>query len=187
VIRTNLSTRPFYNARAVHALLGVLAAVVIGITAYNAIQLVRLATDQRTLGANAASAEREAERLRADAAQTLARVDQKELAIVDKAAREANEIIDQRTFSWTEVLAHFERALPANVRITSVQQQATRQGVLITAEARNIADVDEFIEALEKTGSFRDVTPRTEEAMDDTIEATLEATYVPHSTAGETR
>ena len=67
MIRTNLSTRPFYNARAVRALLGVFAAVVIGMTAYNAIQVVRLATNQRTLGANAASAEREAARLRADA------------------------------------------------------------------------------------------------------------------------
>jgi Tfp pilus assembly protein PilN len=188
VIRTNLSTRPFYNARAVRALLGLFAAVVVAVTAYNAVQLVQLARDQRTLGANAASAEREADRLRAEAARTLARVDQKELAVVDKAAREANAIIDQRTFSWTDVLAHFERTLPANVRITSVQQQATRQGVLIEAEARSIADVDEFIEALEKTGAFRDVTPRTEEAMEnDTIQASLEATYVPQSKAEPTR
>jgi Tfp pilus assembly protein PilN len=159
VIRTNLSTRPFYNARAVRALLGVFAAVVIGMTAYNAIQLVRLATDQRTLGANAAAAER-------------------------KAAREANAIIDQRTFSWTEVLAHFERTLPSDVRITSVQQQSSRQGVLIEAEARNIGGVDAFIEALEKTGSFRNVTPRSETAMEnDTIVATLEATYVPQAQA----
>ena len=184
MIRTNLSTRPFYNARAVRALLGVFAAVVIGMTAYNAIQLVRLATDQRTLGANAAAAEREAARLRADATQSLARVDPKELAVVDKAAREANAIIDQRTFSWTEVLAHFERTLPSDVRITSVQQQSSRQGVLIEAEARNIGGVDAFIEALEKTGSFRNVTPRSETAMEnDTIVATLEATYVPQAQA----
>ena len=189
MIRTNLSTRPFYNARAVRALLGLFAAVVIGVTAYNAVQVVRLATKQRTLGANASAAESEAARLRADAAQTLAGVDPKELAVVDKAAREANGIIDQRTFSWTEVFAHFERTLPSDVRITSVQQQAGRQGVLIEAEARNIDDVDEFIEALEKTGSFRGVIPRNETLMeDDTIVATVEATYTPQSqTAGAQR
>ena len=44
MIRTNLSTRPFYNARAVHALLGLFAVVVIAMTAYNAVQLVRLAS-----------------------------------------------------------------------------------------------------------------------------------------------
>jgi Tfp pilus assembly protein PilN len=186
VIRTNLSTRPFYNTRVVRVLLGLLVVLVVSVTAYNVIQLVRLAASQRTLGANAATAEREAARLRAEAAQTLSRVDPKELAVVDRAAREANGIIDQRTFSWTNLFAYFERTLPADVRITSVQQQAGRQGVIITAEARNIADVDEFIEALEDTGSFRDVVPRTETLMeDDIIVATLEATYTSPSGISE--
>jgi Tfp pilus assembly protein PilN len=83
-------------------------------------------------------------------------------------------------FSWTDVLSHFEQTLPADVRITSVQQQAGRQVVLISAEARKIDDLNEFIEALEKTGAFRDVIPRTETLMDnDLFVATLEATYTP--------
>ena len=188
MIRTNLSTRPFYNARAVHAILGVLAAVVVAITAYNVVQLVRLTTSQRTLGAKAAASEREAARLRAEAVQTLARVDQKELATVDKAAREANAIIDQRTFSWTDVFSHFEGTLPADVRITSVQQQAGRQVVLIGAESRTIEDLDKFIEALEKTGAFHDVRPGNETVMEnDIIAATLEATYTPSSRKETTR
>ena len=180
MIRTNLSTRPFYNARAVHALLTVLAVVVLAITGYNVVELIRLTNSQRTLGAKAAAAEREATRLHDEAVRTLARVDQKELAVVDKAAREAKSIIDQRVFSWTDVLSHFEQTLPADVRITSVQQQAGRQVVLLTAEARKIDDLNEFIEALEKTGAFRDVIPRTETLMDnDLFVATLEATYTP--------
>ena len=123
-----------------------------------------------------------------DAAQILAKVDAKELAAVDKAAREANEIIDQRTFSWTDVFSHFERTLPPDVRITSVQQQAARQVVVIDAEAQSVDDVDRFIEALEKTGAFRDVVPRNEVLMeDDTIEAKLEATYVPQLRPTEKR
>jgi len=182
VIRTNLSTRPFYNARAVHALLVLLSAIVLAITAYNVVQLVRLTGSQRTLGAKAAASEREAGRLRAEATRTLARVDQKELAAVDKAAREAKSIIDQRVFSWTDVLSHFERTLPAEVRITSVQQQAGRDIVVIAAEARNIGDLDTFIEALEKTGAFRDVIARNEVLMENDIyAATLEATYMPRS------
>ena len=187
MIRTNLSTRPFYNARAVHALLGLFAVIVLAITAYNTVESVRLWSSQRTLGAKAAEAEREATRLRAEAAQTVARVDPKELAVVDKAAREANAIIDQRTFSWTEVLSHFERTLPEDVRITSVgQQQAGKQIVLIDTEARNIDDVDQFIEALEKTGAFLDVIARTKVVMEnDIIAATLEATYTPQSRPAE--
>lgn len=178
MIRTNLSTRPFYNARAVHALLGLFAVVVVAVTAYNAVQLVRLGNSQRTLGAKAAAAERETTRLRAEAVQALARVDKKELAIVDRAAREANAIIDQRTFSWTDVLGHFEHTLPSDVRITSVQQRAGRQ-IVLGAEARSVDDIQEFIEALEKTGAFQNVIPRSETVMEnDILQAQLEATYV---------
>lgn len=181
MIRTNLSTRPFYNARAVTALLALLSTLVLVVTAYNVVQLVSLTSSQRTLGAKASASEREAARLHEDAVRTLARVDQKELAIVDKAAREAKSIIDQRVFSWTDLLSHFEQTLPADVRITSIQQQqAGRQMVVIAAEARNIDDVDKFIEALEQTGTFRDVTPRTEVRMENDIyNATIEAAYTP--------
>jgi hypothetical protein len=61
-----------------------------------------------------------------------------------------------------------------------VQQQAGRQIVVIAAEARTIEDLDKFIEALEKTGAFRDVVARNETVMEnDIIAATLEATYAP--------
>jgi Tfp pilus assembly protein PilN len=181
VIHTNLSTRPFYNVRAVSALLALLSALVLVVTAYNVVQLVSLTGSQRTLGAKAAASEREAARLHEDAVTTLARVDQKELAIVDKAAREAKSIIDQRVFSWTDLLSHFEQTLPSDVRITSVQQQqAGRQMVVIAAEARNIDDLNTFIEALEKTGTFHDVTPRNEVLMENDIyNATIEAAYTP--------
>ena len=74
---------------------------------------------------------------------------------------------------------HLERTLPANVRVTAVSQQAGRQVVLIDAEARSLDDVDEFIEALEKTGSFKDVIPRNSQLMEnDLINAQIEATYL---------
>ena len=35
--------------------------------------------------------------------------------------RQANELIDRRTFSWTELFNPFEATLPPDVRITSVR------------------------------------------------------------------
>jgi len=178
VIRTNLSTRPFYNVRAVHAVIGTLAAIVLAITAFNVIEIVRLTSSQRTLGAQAQSAEQDAARLRAEATQILARVDPKELEAVSKAAGEANAIIDQRTFSWTDLFAHFEAALPDEVRITEVQQGSGSNELLIGAQARRIEDLDQFIEALETTGAFRNIIPISETSMENgLIEARLEATY----------
>ena len=181
MIRTNLATRPFYNLRAVHAIIGALTIVVLAITAFNAVQIVRLTMAQRTLGAKAAMAEEEAARLRAEAVQLLSRVDPKELTAVAKEAQEANAIIDQRTFSWTQIFAQFEEALPENVRITSVEPQGS-DGVQIGAEARSIDDIDAFIEALEKAGAFRNVTPLNEVQMEgNIIAAQLRATYTPRA------
>jgi hypothetical protein len=69
MLRTNLSTRPFYNVRAVQTTLALVTAVVIAITLLNVIQYARLSASERSLGADATRAENEAARLRGEAAQ----------------------------------------------------------------------------------------------------------------------
>jgi Tfp pilus assembly protein PilN len=107
--------------------------------------------------------EQEAARLRTQAAAIRAQINPKELETVASAAREANGIIDQRAFSWTELLGQFEQTLPENVRIMAVQPHLASDGSFVvgmTVQARRAEDLDAFIEALEKTGAFRNVTPR---------------------------
>ena len=181
MLRTNLSTRPFYNVRAVRGAIALLAAVVAGVTLFNAIEIVRLSASQRTVGADAIAAEDEAERLRAQAAQLRAQIDPEELDTVAGAAAEANAIIDQRTFSFTTLLTQLESTLPSNVRIRAVRPRLERDGsvvVVITAESRTFEELDEFVEALEATGSFRDVLPTVEQTMDSgVIVAAIEGRY----------
>ena len=182
MLRTNLSTRPFYNERAVQVALGGLALLVLAITVVNVGQLVGLTRSQRTLGAHAVEAEAEAARLRTQAAAIRARINPKELEIVASAAREANGIIDQRAFSWTALLGRLETTLPEDVRITAVQPRMTSAGdfvVALTVQARRAEDLDAFIEAMEKTGGFRKVTPIEEQTNDQgLLEAVVEGTYV---------
>jgi Tfp pilus assembly protein PilN len=188
-LRTNLATRPFYNVRAVHAVIGALALLVIAFTLFNAVQLIRLTASQRTLGARAAEAERDAERLRGEAARIRTQINQKELETVASAAREANSIIDRRAFSWTELLTQLEATLPDDVRITTVQPRLDRDifKVGIIAEARQAEDVAAFIEALEKTGAFRNVVP-LEQLIDEDglIQVALEGEYRVQTPRGET-
>lgn len=183
MLRTNLATRPFYNLRAVQAAIGAGVAVVLGLTLFNVVQLVRLTTSQYTLGARAADAEREAARLRAEAARIRAQINPQELQVVANAAREANAIIDQRAFSWTDLLAHFEATLPADVRITTVQPQLSSEGDFVVAvgvEARRAEDLDAFIEALETEGGFRNVLSVQEQTSPaGLIQAVVEGSYVP--------
>ena len=183
MLRTNLSTRPFYNVRAVRALIGVVAALVGLATAYNVIQLARLTSLQRSLSADAVSAESEAARLTREAARVRSRIDQTEIDSVAAAAREANAIIDRRAFSWTTLFAQFESALPTDVRITAVQPRRERDGafaVSVAVQSRRIEAVDAFIEALEALGTFKNVLPTDEQTTEDgLIEAILDGQYFP--------
>ena len=190
MLRTNLSTRPFYNIRAVQAVLGACVAIVILFTMFNVISLVRLAASQRSLGARSVQAQNDATKLRADAARVRAQVDAKELEVVSGAAREAKSIIEMRSFSWTELLAQFEKTLPESVRITAVQPRVEdgRFVIGMRVEARQIGDLEKFLEDLEMTGAFRNVLTTDEQATDDgLLEAVIEGLYVPQTgtTPGE--
>jgi Tfp pilus assembly protein PilN len=182
MIRTNLSTRPFYNVRAVQVTLSILAAVVLGITLFNVIRIMTLLTSQQTLGATADQSEREATRLRSEASRVRAQINPTELETVATAAREANDLIDQRAFSWTELFSQFEATLPDDVRITAVQPRLEK-GVFIVGvaiEARRAEDLDAFIEALEMTGHFHNVlATETQTNQGGLLEAIVEGVYQP--------
>jgi hypothetical protein len=186
MLRTNLSTRPFYNERATQVALAALALLVLAVTLFNAAQLIRLTASQRSLGAHAVESEQEAARLRTQAAAIRAQINPKELETVASAAREANGIIDQRAFSWTELLGQFEQTLPENVRVMAVSPHLATDGSFVvgmTVQARRAEDLDAFIEALEKTGAFRNVTPVEEQTNDQgLLEAVIEGTYVTEGT-----
>src|SRR5262245_48499280 len=183
MLRTNLSTRPFYNIRAVHATLGVLALIVAVMTLLNVFQFVRLSTSERTLGARAQQAEEQAGRLREDARRIRSQIDAKELNQVAAAAQEANAIIDLRTFSWSMLFSEIEETLPANVRLTSFRPVEDQQGRLVVnlrVQARRVQDLDSFIDALEKTGRFHEVLAAEEQTNPEgLINALVEGVYAP--------
>ena len=182
MLRTNLSTRPFYNVRAVRAVLGLCALVVAAFTLFNVVQLVSLSARQRTLSADAVRAENEAARLRTQAAAFRARIDPRELASVSADAKEANAIIDRRAFSWTTLFSQFEQALPPDVRITAVQPRREQNGtfaVNIGIQARRVEDVEAFIEALEARTPFKQVLATEEQTADNgLIEAIIDGKYL---------
>ena len=81
-----------------------------------------------------------------------------------------------------EVRAPNGQALPADVRVTAIYPSldegrfVVRFGVL----ARSVDQIDQFIEALEKSGGFADVLAREERSNEEgLIEATLEGVYLP--------
>ena len=183
MLRTNLSTRPFYNVRAVHVALRAAGVILLGAMLFNVVQVVRLGMGQQSLGARAGEAEEEAARLRTDATRILAQINPQELQVVVDAAREANQIIDQRAFSWTELFGRFEATLPSGVRLTAVRPRLESTGdfvVAIGVEARRAEDLDAFVEALETNGGFRNaLAVQAQTGASGLIEAIVEGAYVP--------
>lgn len=181
MLRSNLSTRPFYNERGVHGLLAITAAVVIALTIFNVTQIVLLSRRQSGLSSQAEAATARADTLRAQAARTRQAVNAKQLAQISEEARNANAIIGQRLFSWTDLLNKLETTLPDGVRITALRPRVAKDGsisVSLTVTARAVEDIEQFMHSLEQTKAFSDVYPREDSrAEDGLVLATLEGTY----------
>jgi len=182
MLRSNLSTRPFYNERAVAVALVTLAVVVAAMTLFNVSRLVTLSGRHSELRARTDSAERRAAELRAQAQRARARIDPATLERVTRATREANLLIDRRTFSWTDLFNRLESTLPPDVRVTAIDPsvQDGRFTVTFWVLARSVDQIDAFIEALEKNGGFTDVLAREERTDEEgQIVGTLEGVYLP--------
>ena len=183
MIRTNLSTRPFYNERIVHIWLMAVAVVVVAASAFNVSRVIRYSRSDTQLATQASRDEARAADLRQQAARLRASVDPKQVDFASAGARQANELIDRRTFSWTELFNRFETTLPDDVRITAVRPRIDHErGIVLTiiVTAKSVDDVNTFIENLERTGAFANVRPADDHPDDQgMMQATLEAVYVP--------
>jgi Tfp pilus assembly protein PilN len=183
VIKTNLSTRPFYNSRAVSFWLLLLLLTVAAVTAFNGWRVLHYWQSDSALATQATADSARAAAARAAAATLRASVDARQVALVSVEARKANELIDRRTFSWTDLLNQFEQTLPADVRITAVRPVVKEDRTIlitITAVARAVDDVNQFMENLEETKAFAHLLVRDEHMNDkELLEVTLEATYEP--------
>jgi Tfp pilus assembly protein PilN len=183
VIRTNLSTRPFYNERSVQTLLVIVAVLVVAATSFNVSRVVGYSRSDTRLATQASRDEARAADLRKQAARLRASVDPKQVDFASTDARQANDLIDRRTFSWTELFNQFETTLPDEVRITSVKPRSDRTHgtiLLITVVARGVDDVSSFMANLEATGAFANLRPAEEHINErGELESVLETAYTP--------
>jgi len=178
----NLSTRPFYNERAVSIAVAVLAGATVLMTVFNAAELIHLSTARRQIQAVVQRDQAEATRIRREASDTGREAPRRVLADVAAATRYANDLIDQRTFSWTAFFTVIERTLPGDVRLVDVSPRV-EQGVFrvtMNVIARDLRALGTFIEALRGAGTFREVAAIDQQLNDDdTYGATVGAIYVP--------
>jgi len=190
MLRGNLATRPFYNERIVAVILAVVAVAVLALTAWNVTRLLQLSARRSELRAQIAADEAAAARIRQSAVAVQQSVDRSTLATLAGSAREANSLIDERTFSWTTLFSLIEETIPAGVRLTSITPEIEKGEIVITMllVARQVEDVTTFMTSLEGTGAFYDVLPTVADRTDDGLErVTVRAPYAPPMPVGETK
>ncbi len=169
MLRGNLSTRPFYNERAVQVAFVGLAVVLGLLTVFTVWQLAALTGRQRELSSRIAADESRAAAIRQDAQRVRGRVDPRVLDVTARATREANAVIDQRTFSWTALFNVIERTIPADVRLRAVTPAFDR-GVLtirFIVNATSVESVAVFLDRLEAAGAFVDLRSLEEQVLED--------------------
>ena len=180
MLRTNLSTRPFYNERGIHIAIGIAAVLISALTVWNIVRIVTLSRQNTELATRVNRDESEAAQLTKMAGEIRGKINREELTLVVESAREANALIDQRTFSWTAFFNRLESTMPPDVMLTSVRP-SVRDGVTrvrMTVLGRRAEDVDEFIEKLEATGAFEDVVPSQQDRTDEGLyRVAIESVY----------
>jgi hypothetical protein len=183
MLRTNLSTRPFYDERAVRIAIAGAVLVTLALTVFNAFAILSLNRGNSAVVAQADASEAKATALRNQAKATEQTLNRQELDAVQAAAREANLLIDRRAFSWTDLFNRFEETLPPDVRILAVAPQVDADGrmmVAMTTIARRFQALDNFADHLQDSGAFTEVISRQDEHLEDgSFRAVLQGYYTP--------
>ena len=175
MLRTNLATRPFYNERVVHLGLGVLTVGSVVLLLVGGVRFRALAAEHATLTASAERDEQRASEVRQQTVALQRESGTRDVELLATAVSEANQLIDQRVFSWTELLNLIEATLPGDVRLTALRPNVEGGDVTVSIAVigRNVMAIFAFIEQLEATGAFADVLPIEEERIDDGMYRTI--------------
>jgi hypothetical protein len=139
-----------------------------------------LSAQRRTLTAKITKEQDDTNRTQAAAVALQKTVDAKTLTGLAGSTREANDLIDQRTFSWTVLFDLLEKTMPFDVRLVGVSPRVEKGTFYVNmiVVARRATHIDEFIEALNDTGRFYDVIPTAQTMKDDGMyTASIEAAY----------
>src|SRR5262249_50310181 len=114
-------------------------------------------------------------------------VDPKVMNALAANTREANTLIDLRTFSWTIFFGLIEKAMPYDARLVAVSPRVEKKEfkVMMSVASKTSDDVAGLVKALEATGAFYDIVPGETSVndQDGTILTLLTTSYFP-PTAG---
>jgi len=182
MLKSNLSSRPFYNERLVTLALALVAVIGAALTYFNYREIQQSSGVRAEYQAKIDSNEQKRAQVMAEANGIKSRIDPQAFKQLGFATHEANALIDQRTFSWTVLLGVLERTLPMDVRLVSISPKFEKGNtkVVLAAIAKHHGDIETFINALYgANGMFYSVYSSAEQHNDDgTFNFNVDAYYL---------
>lgn len=177
----NLATRPFYNERAVHLFVGLIAALGIAFFVAGGLEMARLARDRTETMFRVEQADLVRAELISRTEQAIGKSTPDALDALNVDVQEVSELIDRRVFSWTAFFNLLEESLPEDVRVTELRPEIADGAVSVSIGVlgRDLATISDFVQSLERSGDFRDVLTRQAELSDQGIyRATIQGRYL---------
>jgi len=90
----------------------------------------------------------------------------------------SNKLIVKDSFQWTGLLGQLEAVLPADVRITDIRPDFKNSMLNLTAQARTVADLRQFIDRLNDSEDFSEVLLLSQDEQVVTDASKIETTLV---------
>ena len=169
MLKINLATRPFYNERAIDTVLLLLGTGALVLMVVGGRTVFQLSNTYADVVKTAERSEAQAGTVAQETGALNQSVSEDELEALRLSASEANRLIDQRVFSWTELFNVIEQTLPDRVMLTGLRPTGTSGSMTLTIGVigERVTDIEQFIEDLEATGSVDNVLARQEQRTED--------------------
>jgi type IV pilus assembly protein PilN len=182
----NLSTRPFPAYRLVNIALAIILIVLVVLSVWQTTGFLRYSRLARVIRATEIEARIEDETLGKKAAELASPLDRPESAAKLNEIGFLNRLIARKSLSWTRLLADLERMVPDNAHLVSIAPSfGTTGGVTLQIElqGKSLGDVTEFINRLEKSPVFQNISLSTEQRRVTTaasdVDIRLAVVYLP--------
>ena len=182
----NLSTRPFRAYRLINLALVLISAVLLVGTVWQVSGFVRFSSMARDIRDDEQTLRVEVKSLRDHIESLESRLDRPEATAKLNEIGFLNGLIARKDLSWTRLFANLEDMVSDSVHLVSLKPDVMAGGPVVLhldIVGRSIADVSQFIEALERSPEFEEIVVSVEQKTVSSapadVSVTLTANYFP--------
>ena len=162
--RINLATNPLGNQLLPRLVLIVVGVAALFCTLANLTSYVTNARAAHAFAKKVRTTETEISNLQQERRDLISEIRKQNVSRLAIQVDAANELLQKRDFSWTQLFTRLEHSQPYRVQLERVQPAVRTDSVTlsIAGEAENYDGVLEYIDSLEASPSFSQVYPRSE-------------------------